>query len=144
MSAWHLLWPSPGFSGLAIAVSVLGGSFLYLCYIDESGTAQVLNPDVPDSVPVMVIGGFTVPEERMTALASDFIELKKRFRPELRTRPTLRDVVHHEVKGETLRKSFRRTGRKQRRAAHGFLDYLLNLTRATPLHGVGSRLGEAK
>ncbi|MBC3986629.1 DUF3800 domain-containing protein [Streptomyces sp. AC536] len=100
---------------------------MYLCYIDESGTAQVLNPDVPDSVPVMVIGGFTVPEELLTALASDFIELKKRFRPELRTRPTLRDVVHHEVKGETLRKSFRRTGRKQRRAAHGFLDHLLNL-----------------
>ncbi|MFT2018156.1 DUF3800 domain-containing protein [Streptomyces sp. 796.1] len=100
---------------------------MYLCYIDESGTAQVLNPDVPDSVPVMVIGGFTVPERRLAGLAHDFIELKKRFRPELRTRPTLQDVVHHEVKGETLRKPFRGQGRKRRRAAHGFLDHLLTL-----------------
>ncbi|WP_283781805.1 DUF3800 domain-containing protein [Streptomyces kronopolitis] len=98
-----------------------------MCYLDESGTGQVLNPAVTDSVPVLVIGGFTVPESQVTALAWDFIALKKRFRPELSRRPTLREVIHHEIKGETLRKSFRKGGRNQRRQAHGFLDHLLGI-----------------
>jgi hypothetical protein len=100
---------------------------LYLCYIDESGTGQVLNPGVPDSVPVLAIGGFTVPESQMKALAWDFIALKKQFRPELRTVPTLSQVVHHEIKGETLRKCFRRPGRNQRRMAQRLLDQLLTI-----------------
>ncbi|MEU8785567.1 DUF3800 domain-containing protein [Streptomyces sp. NPDC048637] len=100
---------------------------MYLCYVDESGTGQVLNPAVPDSVPVLAIGGFTVPESQMKALAWDFIALKKQFRPELRTVPTLSQVVHHEIKGETLRKCFRRPGRNQRRMAQRFLDQLLTI-----------------
>ncbi|MFE4496357.1 DUF3800 domain-containing protein [Streptomyces niveus] len=104
-----------------------GGKVLHLCYLDESGTGQVLNPGVADSVPVMVIGGFTVPESQVKALAWDFIALKKRFRPELCKLPALSQVVHHEVKGETIRKSFRRPGRNQRRLAHGFLDHLLTI-----------------
>ncbi|WP_432146255.1 DUF3800 domain-containing protein [Streptomyces sp. bgisy084] len=100
---------------------------MYLCYIDESGTSQVLNPAVPDSVPVLAIGGFTVHESQMKALAWDFIALKKQFRPELRTVPTLSQVVHHEIKGETLRKRFRRPGRNQRRMAQRFLDQLLTI-----------------
>ncbi|MFE7543645.1 DUF3800 domain-containing protein [Streptomyces platensis] len=100
---------------------------MYLCYIDESGTGQALNPAVPDSVPVLAIGGFTVPESQMKALAWDFIALKKQFRPELRTVPTLSQVVHHEIKGETLRKCFRRTGRNQRRMAQRLLDQLLTI-----------------
>ncbi|MFD5031156.1 DUF3800 domain-containing protein [Streptomyces sp. NPDC058405] len=100
---------------------------MYLCYLDESGTGQLLNPAVADSVPVMVIGGFTVPENQVKALAWDFIALKKKFRPELRKLSVLSQVVHHEIKGETIRKSFRRTGRNQRRMAHGFLDHLLTI-----------------
>lgn len=100
---------------------------MYLCYLDESGTGQTLNPAVADSVPVMVIGGFTVPENQVQGLVWDFLELKKRFRPELRKLPSLTQVVHHEVKGEALRKSFRRQGRNQRRMAHGFLDHLINI-----------------
>ncbi|MFD8547676.1 DUF3800 domain-containing protein [Streptomyces sp. NPDC059649] len=100
---------------------------MHLCYLDESGTGQPLNPEVPDSMPVLVIGGFAVPEAQLKALAWDFIALKKRFRPELRNLPRLTQVVHHEVKGETLRKPFRRAGRNQRRRAHGFLDHLLNI-----------------
>ncbi|MFD7668713.1 DUF3800 domain-containing protein [Streptomyces sp. NPDC059788] len=100
---------------------------MYLCYIDESGTGQTLNPAVPDSVPVLAIGGFTVPERQVGALAWDFIELKKKFRPALRKDLPLTQVVHHEVKGESLRKSFRRKGRKQQRMAHGFLTHLLRI-----------------
>lgn len=100
---------------------------MHLCYLDESGTGQVLNPAVPDSVPVLVIGGFTVPESQVTALAWDFIALKKRFRPELSRFRTLTEVVHHEIKGETLRRPFRKGGRNQRRRAHGFLDHLLSI-----------------
>ncbi|MEE6266069.1 DUF3800 domain-containing protein [Streptomyces diastatochromogenes] len=100
---------------------------MYLCYLDESGTGQTLNPAVSDSVPVMVIGGFTVPESQVQGLAWDFLELKKRFRPELRKLPTLTQLVHHEIKGEALRKSFRRDGRNQRRMAHGFLDNLIGI-----------------
>ncbi|MFJ8309573.1 MULTISPECIES: DUF3800 domain-containing protein [unclassified Streptomyces] len=103
------------------------GKLLHLCYLDESGTGQVLNPAVADSVPVMAIGGFTVPDSQFKALAWDFIALKKQFRPELRKAPTLSQVVHHEIKGETIRKSFRRPGRNQRRMAHGFLDHLLTI-----------------
>ncbi|WP_275557513.1 DUF3800 domain-containing protein [Streptomyces sp. 5-6(2022)] len=117
----------PQGSGVGHSCFCIVGSLLYLCYLDESGTGQVLNPAVPDSVPVMAIGGFTVPESQVKALAWDFIALKKRFRPELRKLPTLSQVVHHEIKGETIRKSFRRTGRNQRRMAHGFLDHLLNI-----------------
>ncbi|MEK2471692.1 DUF3800 domain-containing protein [Streptomyces noursei] len=118
---------APGDLGPAIAVSVPGGSLLYLCYLDESGTGQTFNPTVPDSVPVMAVGGFTVPENQVKALVWDFIELKKRFRPELRKLPSLTQVMHHEVKGEVLRKSFRRNGRNQRRMAHGFLDHLIRI-----------------
>lgn len=100
---------------------------MYLCYLDESGTGQVLNPAIPDSVPVMVIGGFTVPESQLKGLAWDFIALKKHFRPELRKLSNLSQVVHHEVKGEGLRKPFRRSSRKPRRKAHGFLDHLLTI-----------------
>lgn len=100
---------------------------MHLCYLDESGTGQVLNPAVPDSVPVLVIGGFTVPEPQVTALAWDFIALKKYFRPELSRLPTLSQVVHHEIKGETLKRPFRKGGRNQRRRAHGFLDQLLSI-----------------
>ncbi|WP_229897619.1 DUF3800 domain-containing protein [Streptomyces finlayi] len=103
------------------------GNVLHLCYLDESGTGQVLNPAVADSVPVMAIGGFTVPESQLKALSWDFIALKKKFRPELCKVPTLSEVVHHEIKGETIRKSFRRRGRNQRRMAHGFLDHLLTI-----------------
>ncbi|MFF3540677.1 DUF3800 domain-containing protein [Streptomyces platensis] len=110
-----------------MAVSVLGGAFLYLCYIDESGTGQPLNPHVPDSVPVMAIGGFTVPESQMRALAWDFIALKKQFRPELGRFSTLSQVVHHEIKGETIRKQFRGSGRKQKRMAHRFIGKLLDI-----------------
>ncbi|MFE7294868.1 DUF3800 domain-containing protein [Streptomyces sp. NPDC057579] len=103
------------------------GSLLYLCYLDESGTGQTLNPAVPDSVPVMVIGGFTVPENQVQGLVWDFLELKKRFRPELRRLSSLTQMVHHEVKGEALRKNFRREGRNRQRMAHGFLDQLINI-----------------
>ncbi|MFI2258202.1 DUF3800 domain-containing protein [Streptomyces tubercidicus] len=100
---------------------------MYLCYIDESGTGQPLNPHVPDSVPVMAIGGFTVPEGQMKALAWDFIALKKQFRPELDKLATLSQVVNHEIKGEAVRKQFRSTGRKQQRMAHRFVGRLLDI-----------------
>ncbi|MFH8751402.1 DUF3800 domain-containing protein [Streptomyces rimosus] len=100
---------------------------LYLCYLDESGTGQTLNPQVRDSVPVMVIGGFTVPASQARGLAWDFIALKKKFEPRLRDVPSLTQVVHHEIKGETLRRSFRQSGRKQRRRAHGFLNDLIGI-----------------
>ncbi|MCK7625782.1 DUF3800 domain-containing protein [Streptomyces sp. RS10V-4] len=80
-----------------------------------------------DSVPVMVVGGFTVPEEQMAALVEDFIGLKKRFLPELRALPSVTQVIHHEIKGETLRRRFRREPRNPKRMAHGFLDKLLTI-----------------
>ncbi|MBT2488668.1 DUF3800 domain-containing protein [Streptomyces sp. ISL-96] len=101
---------------------------MYLCYVDEAGNGQVVKPEKPDSQPVMVIGGFTVPEHRLKSLVWNFIALKKKYEPSLAkdgVHPI--DVIRHELKGDTIRRKMRHGGRNQLRTAHRILADLLSL-----------------
>lgn len=95
-----------------------------LCYLDESGDEQPLR--TPTDPPVLVLGGVVVDHERARTLTYDFLQLKKRFRPQL-DNAMWSEVIRHEVKGSDLRKSLRDGGRNNQRATLGFLDKLLGL-----------------
>jgi uncharacterized protein DUF3800 len=98
---------------------------VHLCYVDESGDGQTLDPARPDAPPVMVIGGILVPEACLKPLAWDFIALKKQYRPTLRQAPRLSEVIRTEIKGSDLRQNLRGASRNRRRMAYGILDKLV-------------------
>ncbi|KJK56314.1 DUF3800 domain-containing protein [Saccharothrix sp. ST-888] len=100
---------------------------MYLCYVDESGDGGKLDLALANSSPVMVIGGFAVPESRLTSLTVGFLELKRTFNPSELGNAELIDVVRHEIKGSNFRKDIRSSSRSRQRRAHGFLDKTLRL-----------------
>lgn len=98
---------------------------MYLCYVDESGDGQTVDPSTPEAPPVMVIGGIIVSESALRALTWDFIALKKQFRPTLRQAAKLSEVIRTEIKGSNIRAHLRNGNRNQVRLAHGLIDKLL-------------------
>jgi hypothetical protein len=100
---------------------------LYLCYVDESGDGQTVDPATPDAPPVMVIGGILVNESELRELTWEFIALKKRFRPSLRQAAKLSEVIRAEIKGSNIRGHLRTGNRNQVRLAHGLIDKLLRM-----------------
>lgn len=100
-----------------------------MCFIDESGDAAVCSPEHPDAPPVFVLAGVTVPADKAKSLTWGFLQLKKAFEPSL-ARVQFSDLVRHEIKGATLRKDLRASGRKRRRRAVGILDKTLSLLEA--------------
>ncbi|QEU85472.1 DUF3800 domain-containing protein [Streptomyces viridosporus T7A] len=98
---------------------------LYLCYVDESGDGQTVDPSAPEAPPVMVIGGIVVEESALRTLTWDFIALKKQFRPTLRNAVKLSEVIRTEIKGSNIRAHLRNGNRNQVRLAHGLIDKLL-------------------
>ncbi|MFD8520300.1 DUF3800 domain-containing protein [Streptomyces capillispiralis] len=108
---------------------------MYLCYVDEAGNGQTLDPARPDAPPVLVVGGFTVHDSRIKQLTWDFLNIKKTYRPQLRRAPHLSDVIHTEIKGSDVRKDVRVGNRDQRRAAMLLVDSVLGL-----LERCGARL----
>lgn len=50
---------------------------MHLCYIDEAGNGQTLDPVRPDAPPVLVVGGFTVPRAQVKSLTWAFLDVKK-------------------------------------------------------------------
>ncbi|MFI8081457.1 DUF3800 domain-containing protein [Kitasatospora sp. NPDC086009] len=100
---------------------------MYLCYVDESGDGGRLDLAIGNSTPVMVIGGFVVPESSLKALTTDFLQLKRTFSPRELGTASLLDVVRHEIKGANFRKDIRSTAPGRHRRAHGFLDKTLRL-----------------
>lgn len=100
---------------------------LYLCYVDEAGNGQTLDPSRPDAPPVLVVGGFTVHDSHIKHLTWDFLNVKKKYRPWLRGAKHLSEVIQTEIKGSDVRKDVRVGNRDQRRAAILLVDSVLGL-----------------
>lgn len=103
---------------------------MQLCYVDESGKAETLTHDDQSQQPVFVIGGITLPEDRLTPLTHGWIEHKARFMPGMmqRGQKGWLDGILNDPKGSHLRRGFRRRGTdRQRKHAIGFVDGTLRL-----------------
>ncbi|WTB90142.1 DUF3800 domain-containing protein [Streptomyces cellulosae] len=98
-----------------------------MCYIDEAGNGQTLDPSRPDAPPVLVVGGFTVHDSCIKQLTWDFLTVKKTYRPQLGRARHLSEVIHTEVKGADVRKDIRVGNRDRRRAATLLVDSVLGL-----------------
>jgi hypothetical protein len=103
-----------------------GGSPLDICYIDESGTAEVLTEAIPNSTPAFVIAGVIVPHANLDAVRNEFLDIKRQFNPSLR-RALLSTVVATELKGSDLRADVRSDDRQRQRRAFGVIDRVLDL-----------------
>jgi len=100
---------------------------VHLCYIDEAGNGQTLDPVRPDAPPVLVVGGFTVPRAQVKSLTWAFLDVKKHYRPQLRNAEQLSEVIQHEIKGSDVRKNLRAGNHNWRRAAMDLVDSLLGI-----------------
>ena len=102
---------------------------MQLCYVDESGTTEMLVRADQDQQPVVVVAGVSLPERDLTRITHEWIDLKTRFHPEFRkTGNGWLDAILKEVKGAKLRKGFRDGASvRQRKRAIGMLDGTLKL-----------------
>lgn len=103
---------------------------MHLCYIDEAGNGQTLDPARPDAPPVLVVGGFTVPRAQVRSLTWAFLDVKKHYRPQLRNAEQLSEVIQHEIKGADVRKNLRAGNHNWRRAAMELAASLLEILEA--------------
>ncbi|MEU6440490.1 DUF3800 domain-containing protein [Streptomyces sp. NPDC047046] len=103
---------------------------MHLCYVDEAGNGQTLDPARPDAPPVLVVGGFTVPRNHVRSLTWAFLDVKKHYRPQLRNAEQLSDVIQHEIKGADVRKNLRAGNHGWRRAAMELISSLLDMLEA--------------
>lgn len=86
--------------------------------------------------PFSLLGGLVLPRDRLPAFTLDWLHLKERFFPGLRTAAMdFLDLISVEVKGADLRKQIREGPRDPRRHALGFMDKFLGL-----LEGHGTRV----
>jgi hypothetical protein len=100
-----------------------------LCYVDESGTAETLAISDPNQQPVIVVAGVSLPEQDLTKITHDWIELKTRFHPNIaKSGHGWLDAILKEVKGAKLRNGFRsRSSQRQRKQAIGMIDGTIRL-----------------
>jgi Protein of unknown function (DUF3800) len=109
-------------------VSASGGRrTVDICYVDESGSADLLCEKTTNSTPILAIGGLIVPGGQQLNLAWDFLQLKKIYNPSLARATYLSEVIRTEVKGSDLRADLRAGTRRRRRRAIGFLDKVFTL-----------------
>ncbi len=105
------------------------GPLMQLCYVDESGTAELLTRADGQQQPVVVIAGVTLPEVHLASITQEWIDVKTRFYPALATRGHgWMDAILADVKGAKLRSGFRdgATGRRRKQAI-GFVDHTIRL-----------------
>jgi hypothetical protein len=97
---------------------------LLLCYIDEAGNEQVLDPKLADVCPVLVVSGLVVAEAQVKKLAWDFLKIKEKYLPSVQagTSRLLSDLIRTEIKGSDLRADIRSSSRRRSRYAIGILD----------------------
>lgn len=96
------------------------------CFVDESGSAETLDPAHPSSTPVFVLVGLIVPGEHLRALNWEFLQLKKQFNPSL-ANVRLSELIQTEVKGSDLRADLRSGKRDRERRTIGLLDKTMKL-----------------
>ena len=107
---------------------------MYICYIDESGGFEAPNTGA-DATPLMALAGLIVRADVLSALTSDFLDLKQRFFPGATTRRL--DYVLAELKGSDLRRGVRSSSHRRRRHAIGVLDGVVGLIDKYDLRLVG-------
>jgi hypothetical protein len=97
---------------------------LQLCYVDESGTAQTLLATDPEQQPVIVIAGISLPEQSLTAITHEWIDLKTRFYPTIAaTGHGWLDAILQDIKGNKVRARFRaRATSRQKQHSVGLVD----------------------
>jgi hypothetical protein len=103
-----------------------------ICYLDEAGDLQGLAAPVgPNDQPIFLLAGITVAASALDSLTHDFLNMKRRFFPNLAYRSKLHlDSVLAEVKGAHVRRVIASGNRNQRRHAFGFLDKLFDVLEA--------------
>lgn len=103
---------------------------MHLCYVDESGKAEVLTKADSDQQPVVVIGGVLLPETNLRQVTHDWIALKAAFYPEIRKAASQGwlDAILHDLKGTKVRHGFK-SGAARRKGKHsiGLVDGTLKL-----------------
>ncbi len=89
---------------------------MQICFIDEAGDLGVLgNPPAPNDQPVLAIAGLFVDTAVLARFTDDFLELKRRFFPNLNYPSSRRlDRILPEIKGAELRRDATR-GTQERR-----------------------------
>lgn len=105
-----------------------------ICYVDEAGCTGMLPVASSPIQPIFIIVGLVVEQKNLQHLTTDFLNLKRRFFPNLLPSTTRNlDWVLKEIKGSELRKHVRGNSRRKRRQSLGFIDKLVDLLEA---HGV--------
>ncbi len=101
---------------------------MHICYVDEAGCPGTLpGPDSPVQ-PTLVLAALIVPQQNLASLTRDYLTLKSRFNPALRSGCShFLDVAKKEIKGSDLRSEIRKRRRNRRRAVFGFIDKMLDL-----------------
>lgn len=102
---------------------------MQLCYVDESGTADMLVETDSQQQPVVVIAGVSLPERDLTKITHEWIDLKARFYPSIaKTGHGWLDAILHDIKGAKLRSGFRpQASGRRRKQAVGLIDGTLKL-----------------
>ena len=108
---------------------------MYICYVDESGGFEAPN-QAPGATPLMTFAGLIIRTDALAPLTADFLDLKRRFYPGLRTVRNL-DLVLSEVKGSELRRRVRSPIREQRRHSVGVLESTVRLIERYDLRLLG-------
>ena len=98
---------------------------MHILYVDESGCTGELSGD-PQIQPVFVISGIIINHRDLGRFTIDFLYLKERFFPGLRSQTgEFLDWIQAPINGSELRKHARDANRDKRRHALGFLDKIL-------------------
>lgn len=95
-------------------------------YIDEAGCPGTLTSATCDIQPVLVLSGLIVEERNLSSLNKEFLELKRKFSPNVELKHDL-DIIFHEMKGSDLKKDLRDKNRNKRRRAKGFLNKVFDI-----------------
>lgn len=99
---------------------------VHILYLDESGSAEVLREEHPESPPVFVLGGICVNVDKQRSLNWGFLKLKEKFNPNLHDKK-LSEALAFEMKGSSLRSDIRADSRNRNRRAKAFLRELITL-----------------
>jgi hypothetical protein len=79
-----------------------------LCYVDESGKAETLVKTEPDQQPVIVIAGVSLPEDQLTEITREWLDLKRRFYPDVASKlgGGWLDAILYDIKAPTSEGAF--------------------------------------
>jgi hypothetical protein len=114
------------------------GSFMYLCYMDESGCTGALPSATSPIQPILAVTGIIVDESRLHHITIDYLNLKQRFFPgKLPVTAEFLQWVLVEIKGSEVRKQVRSSSHRKRSPAFLFLDEFIKLLESYAIKIIG-------